>query len=135
VPIVEPIKVVASLREAAVLDTIAVVTLNESITITVLEAATLAAPGELRSTPTRAGTAAAVMPRHCTVMTTAAAVAHSGPTSAADHCFVTTAAAPSATVAAAMAATVTTAVTTVAHQRHWGAEGTLQVGWCTCRLS
>jgi hypothetical protein len=125
VPIVEPIKVVASLREAAVLDTIAVVTLNESITITVLEAATLAAPGELRSTPTRAGTAAAVMPRHCTVMTTAAAVAHSGPTSAA----------PSATVAAAMAATVTTAVTTVAHQRHWGAEGTLQVGWCTCRLS
>jgi hypothetical protein len=49
---IEAVKVIAALREAAVLEPIpTVVALNESITITVLEMAALAALGEPRPTP------------------------------------------------------------------------------------
>ena len=71
---IEAVKVVASVREAAVLEPIpTVVTLNRSITITVLEMATLAALGEPWSTPPGPGmaVAAAVIARHCAVMATA----------------------------------------------------------------
>jgi hypothetical protein len=73
---IEAVKVVASVREPAMLEPIpTVVTLNESITITMLETATLAAFCEPRSTSPGPSKAAAVMPRHCAVMPMAAAVA------------------------------------------------------------
>jgi hypothetical protein len=75
-PMIEAVKVIVPLRKAAVLEPIpTVVTLNESITITVLETATLAAFCEPRSTSPGPSKAAAVMPRHCAVMPMAAAVA------------------------------------------------------------
>ncbi len=112
----EAVKVIVPFREPAVLEPIpTVVTLNESITITMLETAAFAAFCEPRSTPPgpSIAMAAAVMPRHCAVMTTAAAVSHSRAASAAAHYFRTT-----ATVTTAVAATVTTAVTTVTTVAH-----------------
>jgi hypothetical protein len=111
-PMIEAVKVIVPLRKAAVLEPIpTVVTLNESITITVLETATLAALGEPWSTPPGPGMAlaAAVMARHCAVMATMA------PTAAvtARHCAVMATMAPTAasiTSAATMAPTIASAV-------------------------
>ena len=79
----EAVKVVAALRKAAVLEPLAaVVALNESTTITVLETATPAALCEPWSTPSRPSkaTAAAITARHCAGMATTtappAAMAH-----------------------------------------------------------
>ena len=75
-PMIEAVKVVASVREPAMLEPIpTVVALNESITITMLETATLAAFCEPRSTSPGPSKAAAVTTRHCAVMAMAAAVA------------------------------------------------------------
>jgi hypothetical protein len=163
-PMIEAVKIVP-LRKAAVLEPIpTVVTLNESITITVLETATLAALGEPWSTPPGPGmaVAAAVMAHHCAVITTAAAVtarhcavmATMAPTAASITSAATmapsiasavaaTSAAPAAVAAAATtpaAAATTTpaaaAAAAVAHEGHCatGAESAFQVG-DTCRLS
>jgi hypothetical protein len=103
---IEAVKVVASVREPAMLEPIpTVVTLNESITITMLETATLAAFCEPRSTSPGPSKAAAVMPRHCAVMAMAAAVT-------ARHCAVmATATMASAVAAAPTAASITSAAT------------------------
>jgi len=94
---IEAVKVVASVREPAMLEPIpTVVTLNESITITMLETATLAAFCEPRSTSPGPSKAAAVMPRHCAVMAMAAAVT-------ARHCAVMATATMAPAVAAASA--------------------------------
>jgi hypothetical protein len=148
---IEAVKVVASVREPAMLEPIpTVVTLNESITITMLETATLAAFCEPRSTSPGPSKAAAVMPRHCAVMAMAAAVT-------ARHCAVmatatmasavaAASAAPAATPAPAVAAASAAATTpaaaaaattaAMAHEGHCatGAESAFQVG-DTCRLS
>jgi hypothetical protein len=95
----EAVKVVVALREAAVLEPLAaVVALYESTTITVLETATLAALCEPRSTHSRPSkaTAAAVAACHCARMATTA------PTTA-----TMAAATATATVPAAAAATTT----------------------------
>jgi hypothetical protein len=105
---IEAVKVVASVREPAMLEPIpTVVTLNESITITMLETATLAAFCEPRSTSPGPSKAAAVMPRHCAVMAMAAAVT-------ARHCAVMATATMAPTMASAVAAAPTAASITSA---------------------
>jgi hypothetical protein len=162
---IEAVKVVASVREPAMLEPIpTVVTLNESITITMLETATLAAFCEPRSTSPGPSKAAAVMPRHCAVMAMAAAVTarHCAVMAmaaavTARHCAVMATATMAPTIASAVAAAATTTVTTsataamaspaaaataaaaattMAHEGHCatGAESAFQVG-DTCRLS
>jgi hypothetical protein len=88
---IEAVKVMAALREAAVLEPLAaIVALNESTTITVLETAAITALCEPRSTHSRPNKAAgaAITARHCagmaatsaptatTAAATAAAMAH-----------------------------------------------------------
>jgi hypothetical protein len=157
---IEAVKVVASVREPAMLEPIpTVVTLNESITITMLETATLAAFCEPRSTSPGPSKAAAVMPRHCAVMAMAAAVTarHCAVMAmaaavTARHCAVMATATMAPTMASAVAAAPTAASITsaatpapaaaaaaaaaMAHEGHCatGAESAFQVG-DTCRLS